>query len=166
MTLKQNGSYCLASTFYTGSLPASGTWGALVAWLLHVLFFPELFTWANAPYAVIALLAVTIVGVYTANIVEGVTGKKDDSRITIDEAAGYYLAVLFLPAGLEYSLPAFLLARFFDILKPPPAKQLESLPGGWGVMMDDLAASLYALALMHVYAYLGMGERIRDWFGG
>lgn len=158
--------YCLATTFYTGHLPASGTWGALVAFGLHAALFPALFAPAQMLWGGLLLLAVIVFGVIASNHIEAITGKKDDSRITIDEVAGYFVAVLFLPPGLAYAIPAFLLARFFDIVKLPPADGLQRLSGGWGVMIDDLVASLYALALMHVYAYTGLGETVQAWFNG
>ncbi|MBI1388259.1 MAG: phosphatidylglycerophosphatase A [bacterium] len=162
----QRVSYFIASTFYTGSLPASGTWGALVAWAVHAFFLPHWFTWQNAPLAALTVAVIILIGTGCSEIIERMTGVKDDSRITVDEVAGYALAVLFVPAGLEYSIPAFLLARFFDILKPPPANALQELHGGIGIMLDDLIASVYALALMHVYAYLGLGEALRQLIAG
>ncbi len=147
-------SYGIATSFWTGHLPASGTWGALVAWLLHNLLFPNAMTLDHWPIALGILLGVILLGIITAEIVERMTGKKDDSRITIDEVAGYLLAVLFIPAGWQYTIPAFFLARFFDILKPPPANALQDLHGGIGIMVDDVIASVYAVVLMHGGLYL------------
>lgn len=146
--------YFLASTFWTGHLPASGTWSALVAWGLHTFLFPNAFTLANWPCAVAILLAVILIGIWTAETTERMTGVKDDSRITVDEVAGYFLAVLFVPAGWKYTIPAFILARVFDILKPPPAHALQDLHGGIGIMIDDLIASVYAVLLLHGGLYL------------
>ncbi len=152
-TLLQRVSYLLASTFWTGHLPASGTWGALVAWLLHAFLFPNALTFQNWPIAIAILAVVVVIGTGCAEIVERMTGVKDDSRITIDEVAGYFVAVLFLPAGWAYTAPAFVLARIFDIVKPPPARQLECFHGGFGIMIDDIAASAYVFAIMHVSIY-------------
>lgn len=159
-TAVQRVSYFIASTGYTGSLPASGTWGAFVAWAAHSFLFPELFTWQNAAAGSLTLIAVIAIGTWTSDVIEKMTGDKDDSRVTVDEVAGYFLAVLFVPSGLGYTIPAFCLARFFDILKPPPANALQSLRGGAGIMVDDLIASVYALACMHIYAAMGWGERL------
>jgi phosphatidylglycerophosphatase A len=76
-------------------------------------------------------------------------GDKDPSRFVLDEAAGICLTMLFLPASAGRMLAIKLLAvfltfRVFDITKPPPARQLESLPSAWGILMDDLAAAVYA----------------------
>ena len=76
-------------------------------------------------------------------------GRKDPGQCVLDEGAGICLTALFLPIGpgwrAAYALvAAFFTFRVFDVLKPPPAKQLESLPQGWGILMDDLAAAVYA----------------------
>ena len=64
-------------------------------------------------------------GVYCAEITERMTGVKDDSRVTIDELAGYFITVFTLPEGWYYSAAGFLLFRIMDIIKPPPAQQLQ-----------------------------------------
>jgi phosphatidylglycerophosphatase A len=76
-------------------------------------------------------------------------GNKDPGKFVLDEAAGICLTILFLPmrtgwgAGIALAA-AFVAFRIFDITKPPPARQLEGLPMGWGILMDDLAAGVYA----------------------
>jgi len=155
-TWTQKTAYFIATTAFTGHGPASGTWGALVAWALHTFLFPRAMTWAQWPTALAILIGVTAGGTVCAEITERLTGVKDDSRVNVDEVAGYFLAVLFLPAGWRYTVPAFFLARIFDILKPPPAYQFQNLHGGVGIMLDDLIASLYALGLMQGFCY---------WFG-
>jgi len=147
-------SYFIASTGWTGHLPASGTWGALVAWALHTFLFPNAFTLQNWPMALGILFGVTLIGVICSEIVERMTSVKDDSRITVDEVAGYFLAVMFVPAGWQYTIPAFALARIFDVLKPPPANALQDLHGGIGIMIDDIIASVYAVLVMHAGIYL------------
>ncbi len=165
-SLKQRFAYLLGSTFYTGSLPASGTWGALVAWGLHAFLFPHAFTLENAWIGVTIFVVVTALGFWSSDVIEKMTAVKDDSRVTIDEVAGYYMAVLFVPAGLEYSVPAFFLARFFDIIKPPPANQLQNLRGGAGIMVDDLIASVYALICIHIYVAMDWGEWLGAYLSG
>ncbi|HMH34477.1 MAG TPA: phosphatidylglycerophosphatase A, partial [Puia sp.] len=80
---------------------------------------------------------------------EGIWGK-DNQRIVIDEWAGMCVALLWIPLFPRYILPAFLLFRFFDIVKPLFIKKLEQLPGGWGVMFDDLLAGLYTNLLLQL----------------
>ncbi len=94
----------------------------------------------------VALAAVTIVGVVSADRAEKRLGP-DDGRIVIDEIAGMGLAVLVVPHTLAGAFVAFLLFRALDIGKPPPIRQIQTVSGGWGVMLDDLVAGLGAAAL-------------------
>jgi phosphatidylglycerophosphatase A len=100
--------------------------------------------------AYLALLAaVTAAGTWAAHRAEAIFGVKDDGRITIDEVAGMLLSLALVPtvaSALLVGATGFVLFRIFDIAKPPPAHLGESLPGGLGVMADDLIAALYANA--------------------
>ena len=91
-----------------------------------------------------AVAGISALGVWAAQRAEGLFGRRDDGRITIDEVAGMLLSLAFLPRRLDVVVAGFLLFRLFDIAKPPPARAAESLPGGLGVMTDDLVAGLYA----------------------
>lgn len=154
-TIKQKAAFWIASGFGTGLLPASGTGGALLAFAVHNLLMPDLLTPEHWIWCIGIVIIITAIGVWSADVTEKLTGKKDDSRVTIDEVAGYFVAVMFLPAGLYYSIPAFVLCRVFDIIKPPPANGFQSLHGGWGIMIDDLIASAYACLLFHGIIYAG-----------
>jgi phosphatidylglycerophosphatase A len=78
-------------------------------------------------------------------------GRKDPRHFVLDEVAGFFVTVLLFrtPDPLQTALWAFVATRFFDIVKPFPARRLENLPGGWGILLDDLAASLYAAGALH-----------------
>jgi phosphatidylglycerophosphatase A len=89
--------------------------------------------------AVIVTILVTITGIWSAAKVEPAWGK-DSSRVVIDEAAGMCVSLLLIPAELKYIIAGLVLFRFFDIAKPLLIRKTELLPGGWGVMMDDLLA--------------------------
>jgi phosphatidylglycerophosphatase A len=93
----------------------------------------------------IAAGVVTLVGVRAASAVERESGKQDPGYVVIDEVAGQLTALIFTPVEVWHVLLAFALFRFFDILKPPPVRQLEQLHGGLGIMVDDVAAGIYAL---------------------
>ena len=136
--------YWIATGLGTGHLPAAGTWGTLLAWGIHALLYPRLFTPEQAVYGASVLAFVILLGTLCAEITERITGEKDDSRINVDEIAGYCTAVFLLPAGWFYSVTAFFLFRLFDVIKPPPARGLQNLHGGIGIMLDDLIAGLYA----------------------
>ena len=87
---------------------------------------------------------------------EGLTGRNDPSEVVIDEVAGFFAATFFLPPSLLVMALGFVLFRFFDILKPYPIRRLEALKGGWGIVMDDLLAGLYAnLGLRIILFFMG-----------
>ena len=114
---------------------------ALTAFVLWALPFSRV-------SVVIAFIVVTVVGTWAAEHAERVLGTKDPGAIVIDEVAGMTLSVLVLPLTVPVLAVAFVLFRVFDVLKPPPARQAQALPGGFGVMVDDLFAGLYALAIV------------------
>lgn len=131
----------VASVFGLGRAPiAPGTVGSVggvaLAWGLHAL---------AGPWGVVAGAAlVTAVGVAAAGRAERILGVTDPGRVVIDEVAGQMVALFFLSPTPVALAAGFLLFRVFDILKPWPASRLEGLPGGSGIMADDLAAGLYA----------------------
>ena len=81
-------------------------------------------------------------------------GRPDPGRIVIDEVCGQLVALAFLPAGWVPVAVSFALFRFFDIIKPWPIRKLEKLPGGWGIMADDVLAGIFAGLLVHGYLLL------------
>ncbi|MCC8426237.1 phosphatidylglycerophosphatase A [Mucilaginibacter sp. UR6-11] len=108
--------------------------------------------WHNttpAAPAIALTLAVTVLGIWSGNKVEPLWGK-DHGRVVIDEVAGMFLTLLFIPVTIPYIITGFVLFRFFDIAKPLLIRKLEALPGGWGVMADDLLAGVYANILLQV----------------
>ena len=138
------------------SLRAPGTAGSLVA-LIGGFFL------AKEGYFVLlaALLLVTIIGVFAADAYSGLTGKHDAGEVIIDEVAGQWLVLLWIPPKLDtalwWYLAGFVLFRLFDILKPWPVSSAERLPGGIGVMADDLVAGTLAgivllMAQLFIYA--------------
>src|ERR1041385_8077785 len=80
-------------------------------------------------------------------------GIKDPRFVVIDEAAGPMIALIAVPLHGKYMLAGFILFRSFDIVKPFPLRRLEALPGGTGIMMDDVGAGLYALALLQLWLH-------------
>ena len=138
-------------TFFGAGLlkPGPGTYGSISAVLLwyaaaHVLH-P-----APAAFAIgttIAAILVTLIGIPAATIVAHESGREDPGHVVIDEVAGQLIALIAIPADWQHAALSLLLFRFFDILKPPPVRQLERLHGGTGIMLDDVGAGLYALAI-------------------
>lgn len=123
--------------------PAPGSWGSAAAVLIAVGLV-SVSGWLLEA----ALVAVCIAGVKAADIYERVTGQKDASPIVIDEVAGQWIALLAVPFDWRWWLAAFIAFRAFDILKPGPVRLAERLPGGYGVMADDIVAGALAAAVL------------------
>jgi phosphatidylglycerophosphatase A len=107
--------------------------------------------------AAIALaVLVTLIGIPAATAVARGSGKKDPQFVVIDEVAGQLVALIAVPLAWKTFLAGFILFRVFDIFKPPPVRQLEALPEGTGIVLDDVAAGLYALGVMHLFLHFGL----------
>ena len=105
--------------------------------------------------AIIITALIIAIGIWSGNKVEPIWGK-DHGRVVIDEVAGLFVSVLFVPATILNIVIGFVLFRFFDILKPLFIRKLEALPGGWGVMADDLLAGVYANLVLHLIIWINL----------
>ena len=105
----------------------------------------------------IGVVIACIIGVKAADIYEAHSGKKDASEVVIDELAGQWIALLVVPPDWRWWLAAFVLFRLFDIVKPGPVRMAERLPGGLGVMADDVVAGVLAAALLLVVQIMMTG---------
>jgi phosphatidylglycerophosphatase A len=139
------------ATFFGAGLgkPGPGTWGSVAATLLWAAY-----AWGARPSASSLLIALLVgivlsiaLGVPAATIAARESGRHDPGFVVIDEVAGQWIALLGCAASWRLGLLALLLFRLFDITKPFPARQLERLPEGWGIVFDDVAAGLYALGV-------------------
>ena len=132
------------SGFFTGYIPfASGTFGSLAALVLY--FIPGF----EKPTVLIpAIVVFSIYGIYLGNIFEKQYGK-DPAECTIDEVAGMWISLLFIPKHIFPIIIAFFIWRVFDIFKPFPVKQAEQLPGGYGIMLDDILGGIYTCLIMN-----------------
>jgi phosphatidylglycerophosphatase A len=136
----------IAQGGYSGRVPkAPGTAGTAVG----VLVFLALGGAAPAGYG-LALAAVIGIGTWTAGEADRILGTKDGQSIVIDEIAGFLVAMFLVPFTWWGLAAVFALFRFFDILKPWPADRLQSVPGGPGVMLDDIIAGIYANAVFRL----------------
>jgi len=136
----------LGSGFYTGYVPvASGTFGSLAG--LAIYYIPG---FENPAIIIPAIILFSLYGLYVGTEFEKVYGK-DPSECTIDEVVGMWISLLFLPKILWVSVLVFLVWRLFDIVKPFPARGLEKLEGGLGIMIDDIVSSIYVLLLLHLF---------------
>jgi phosphatidylglycerophosphatase A len=139
-------------TFFGAGLlrPGPGSWGSAAAALLWLGAAKGLHL-APAPLAWLTLagaMGALAIGVPAATLVERESERTDPGHVVIDEVAGQWIALIYSRVNLSHLLAGFLFFRLFDILKPWPARQLENMPAGFGIMLDDVAAGVYALLLM------------------
>lgn len=141
----------LATGTYTGYSPvASGTVGTL--WAVAIAYFLSRAGWVIQA-AVIA--SICVASIYIASEAIGIFGKKDPKEITIDEVAGGLVAFFLIPFTPFNAILVFLLFRFFDILKPYPAGYIDRrVPGGSGVVLDDVASGVYTNIIVHIFLWL------------
>jgi phosphatidylglycerophosphatase A len=140
--------------------PGPGTWGsaaAIVLWFALAGYVPT--AWQPGVLAVLAALAVAI-GIPAATRVARASRVKDPQFVVIDEVAGQWITLLFAPVAWKTVLAGFILFRAFDIVKPPPVRQLERLPEGTGIVVDDVAAGIYALAVLQLLLHYGVLGKI------
>ncbi|HEX4156331.1 MAG TPA: phosphatidylglycerophosphatase A [Acidobacteriaceae bacterium] len=149
--------WTVATFFGTGFLrPGPGTYGSIATVLLW-LWAASLLHHNTLHLLIATLIALAVViaaGIPAATRVARESQRKDPGFVVIDEVAGQLIPLLFLPPDWPHVILAFVLFRFFDILKPPPIRRLESLPEGAGIVIDDLAAGLYALILTQLLLHL------------
>jgi phosphatidylglycerophosphatase A len=130
--------------------PGPGSWGSgvtVLLWAIAAYFLPGS---ARLPVAIALALVVIVAGMVAATRVARSSGLKDPQFVVIDEMAGQLISLVAVPLAWKTFLAGFILFRAFDIVKPPPVRQLEALPQGVGIVLDDVAAGLYVLAIMHL----------------
>jgi len=139
------------ATFFGAGLgkPGPGTYGSVAAMLLWVLAGIGLHASQQTLLILlfIGILFSIALGVPAATIAARESGRHDPGFVVIDEVAGQWITLLFSPADWRHGLIALILFRLFDITKPFPVRRLERLPEGWGIVLDDVAAGLYALGV-------------------
>ena len=155
---KTRWAWAVATFFGAGfGRPGPGTWGSVAAvllwgaaaWWLHLSARGLLLALA------VGIALALVLGVPAATLVERESGHTDPGFVVIDEVAGQWIALIGSPADWRHGLIALVLFRVFDIAKPFPVRRFERLPGGWGIVFDDVAAGLYAL---------GIASLLRIWF--
>ena len=144
----------LATVGYCGYFPiAPGTVGSAAG--LALLGLVRL---SGSPLVeLLVIVTVCALGVWSATEAEQLFGREDPGPVVIDEVAGMLITLAWLPVGWGGALVGFLLFRVLDIVKPFPADRLEQLPGGWGIVADDVCAGLYAHVGMRVLWWLAPG---------
>jgi phosphatidylglycerophosphatase A len=152
-TRKTKWAWTLATFFGAGLLkPGPGTYGSIAAlglWYAAAhIFQPSPLTLTLATTA--AAILVTLIGIPASTIVAREAGREDPGFVVIDEVAGQLIALIALTPTPAHAIIALVLFRLFDIWKPWPIRRLEALPEGTGIMLDDVAAGLFALILAHI----------------
>lgn len=134
----------LGSTLFSGYIPiASGTFSSAVAFAFY--WIPG---FENPFFLIPMILLFSVLGIIIGTRFEKVYGK-DPSQCTIDETVGMWISLLFLPKQILVTGIAFFLWRLLDIVKPFPARQAEKLPGGYGIVLDDIISAVYTAIIMN-----------------
>lgn len=144
----------VATCGYVGYVPvAPGTAGSVVGlallWAVRVN--------GSAAVEIVVVAALVVAGVWSAGVAERYFARTDPGAVVVDEVAGMLITLLLLPVSLVGTCVGFLIFRLLDIVKPWPAGRLEALPGGLGVMADDVMAGLYGYLIMRGLIALAPG---------
>lgn len=137
----------IASVFGIGYFKGGGTAASFITVLALGLAGP-----VSAPLFISATVLITALGVWSGNEVERHWGK-DSYRVVIDEVAGMCVTMLFVTSAWTNLAAGFVLFRFFDMTKPLYIRRAEYLPGGWGVMADDILAGVYANVVLQILLF-------------
>lgn len=156
--------HLVAFGFGLGLAPAApGTFGTLLALPLYWLAAPRL----EPAGFLLAAAALFALGVWACDVTGRAIGVPDHRGMVWDEVVAFLLVLFFVPAHPYWQAAAFLLFRLFDILKPPPIRALERrLPGGWGVMVDDVVAAFYTLLVLAGFKMLINSLWLNNVYGG
>ena len=139
----------IGSGFYTGYVPiASGTFGSLVAIVIYIIPGFE-----RLEIIIPAIILLFSYGLFVSSKFEKVYGK-DPSQCTVDEVVGTWIALIALPKSFLIVFTTFLIWRVLDIIKPFPAPSSEKLPGGFGIMIDDVISGFYTVVIVHLFVYV------------
>tara|TARA_Y100001970_G_scaffold93702_2_gene118144 strand:+ start:15443 stop:15907 length:465 start_codon:yes stop_codon:yes gene_type:complete len=139
--------FIFATGFYTGLWPFKGP--ATFASLVSVLIFFFLDTiLLDELYLLVVIIIFIILGTWSSNRT-ATDNDKDPSKVVIDEWVGMWITLLFLPNSLVWFIVGFLVFRYLDIFKPFGIKKIERIPGGLGIMMDDIAAGIFGCIVLN-----------------
>ena len=135
----------IATFFYIGEVPfAPGTAASFAGLLLYISL-------SGNPFAGSVVFAILLIfGFISSSAAERIFSRKDPPQVVIDEVCGIFIVFFGVPLHIISIILGFLVYRIFDIIKPPPAKVLERLKGGYGIMLDDLLCGFYANLILRI----------------
>lgn len=135
-----------------GYLPkAPGTWGSMTGafvWYMAMKYIPQF-----VHYQLLLIILICLIGIIVSEIVSK-SGNKDPKELIIDEFAGMWISLIWLPHSIKLTIIALILFRIFDIAKPFGIRKLEKIKGGLGIMLDDIAAGIVSALIIHTTLYL------------
>jgi phosphatidylglycerophosphatase A len=147
----------IATFFGIGRLhPGPGTWASAITVAIWATVAHQLQPSLRTPVILAVALFITLIGIPAATRVSRAAATKDPQFVVIDEVAGQLIALIAVPLAWKTFLASFILFRAFDIIKPPPVRQLERLPEGTGIVLDDVAAGIFAVLAMHLLLHFGL----------
>lgn len=150
----------IATFFGVGRLrPGPGSCASAITVVLWWVLTRWLSPASQATWLLVLAAFTVAIGIPAATQAVRSSGLKDPQYVVIDEVAGQLIALMAVPASWKSLLAGFILFRGFDIVKPPPVRQLERLREGIGIVVDDVAAGLYALAVMQLLLHWGILPR-------
>ena len=138
----------IGTVFYIGKLPlAPGTWASIFAVLCWYILFQSV---NHLVLPAVSIFLFLIGGIASDTIVNH-SKEHDPSRIVIDEWVGQWVALSMMPVNIRTGIVAFVAFRIFDIIKPGPVRKMEKIPGGWGIMADDVMAGIMAYFVVLIF---------------
>jgi len=138
----------IGTVFYIGKLPlAPGTWASIFA----VLCWYFLFQSVNHLVLPAVSIFLFLIGGIASDTIVNHSKEHDPSRIVIDEWVGQWVALSMMPVNIRTGIVAFVAFRIFDIIKPGPVRKMEKIPGGWGIMADDVMAGIMAYFVVLIF---------------
>jgi len=141
----------ISSVGYVGRVPlAPGTVGSFAAFCVWYIISPKIKT----PYFIFLTLIIFFIGVYVSKLIEKELAVHDPGEIVIDEWVGQWIALWFIELSLFWGLITFCVFRIFDIWKPWPVNKMDLISNGWGVMLDDVAASIYTVLFIQTIRFI------------
>jgi len=142
----------IASFFYVGYIPlVPGTFGSLAAFAIYFPLHYYTNDWRIYGFCIILVVAL---GIWASHVAQKDSKILDPSFVVIDEVAGQLITLFLIPFSWYAVVSGFFLFRILDILKPQPARKAEDLPGGWGIMMDDVIAGVYGNIILSVAIFI------------